>query len=235
MAEYSKSPDSAPGPIPKYPNFHPMMLVIFLFTISYSLLGMWLLFDGYLNSFSSLYWLWGLDDSGFPAIFRLAIFSLVGSILGCATLDIVSFHKYIAIKKVFDLDHIWGFFFSPILASIIGLIVFALFQSGLLVFSGNLSTEESPVTAELGFTAIGFVAGYSWHDVVSKFREISDGFFRKEQNGKPAGGRKYENLAEQPKEVRLDETTEETIAEAPDIPEDDKPIQAASVRGITDK
>lgn len=172
------------GPKPQYPNFHWAMLIVFLFTTGYAIFALWLLFDGYINSFLSLNSLWSIDASSeIPKVFQLALFSLVGSILGCATLDIVSFHKYIAIKKVFDLDHIWGFFFSPILAAIIGLIVFALFQSGLLVFSGNFSNEESPVTAELGFTAVGFVAGYSWHDVITRFREISDGLFKKEVKG----------------------------------------------------
>lgn len=172
------------GPEPRYPNFHWAMVIIFIFTTGYAIFALWLLFDGYINSFLSLHSLWNLDTSNeIPKVFQLALFSLVGSILGCATLDIVSFHKYIAIRKVFDLDHIWGFFFSPILAAIIGLIIFALFQSGLLVFAGNFSNENSPVTAELGFTAVGFVAGYSWHDVITKFREISNGLFKKEIKG----------------------------------------------------
>jgi len=171
------------GPGRQYPNFHGSMLVVLPFTVSYCILGIWLLFDGWLNGFSSLFWIWGIEpDVGIMPVFKLALFSLVGSILGCGTLDIVSFHKYVAVKKIYDLDHIWGFFFSPILAAIIGLMVFALFQSGLLVFAGNISNENTPVTAELGFAAVGFLSGYSWHEVVEKFRDLSQSLFKKNEN-----------------------------------------------------
>ncbi len=159
--------------------FHISMIFVFLFTLSYCVLGVWLLFDGWLNSFSSVYWLWSIEpEVGIPPIYELAMMSLVGSILGCGTLDIVSFHKYVAIEKKYDVDHIWGYFISPVLASIIGLIVFALFQSGLLIFSGGFSSESTPTTATLGFTAVGFVAGYSWPDAVAKFRDVSKSIFQ---------------------------------------------------------
>ena len=56
---------------------------------------------------------------------------------------------------------------------------FALFQSGFIIFEERLSTDSSPVTAELGFTGIGYVEGYSWPDIITKFRNISKGLFGK--------------------------------------------------------
>lgn len=166
------------GPQKKYPNFHFSMIFIFLFMISYCVFGIWLLFDGWINKFSSLYWLWSINPNiGLPPIYSLALMSLIGSILGCGTLDIVSFHKYVAIEKCYDLDHIWGYLISPVLAAIVGLLIFSLFQSGLLIFSGGFNAESTPVTASLGFTAIGFVAGYSWPEAVKKFKDVSKSLF----------------------------------------------------------
>jgi len=203
--EGSEVSDEDFGPKRKYPNFHVSMIGVFFFTISYCIGGLWLLFDGWLNGFSSIYWIWGVNESvGIPPIYKLAMMSLVGSILGCGTLDIVSFNKYVAIEKTYDLDHIWGFFISPVLASIIGLIVFALFQSGLLVFSGSFSNEKAPVTAELGFTAVGFISGYSWHDVINKFRDISQGLFRKQNSrGKKKNQGPKEKLIEDRTDVNI--------------------------------
>ncbi|NQY52168.1 MAG: hypothetical protein HRT42_01230 [Campylobacteraceae bacterium] len=77
-------------------------------------------------------------DNGFTEIFQLTIFSLVGSILG-------SLHFILFLyKKIFDLDHLWGFFFSPILDSIIGLMVLLFSKVAL----ERLSTDSSPVTAK---------------------------------------------------------------------------------------
>ncbi len=185
----NKLNNEPPGPVAKYPNLHWLMILIFPYIVAYTLLGLWLILDGFFNGFSSIYWIWDLNrEDGFSELDKHTLFSLVGSIIGCGALDIVSFHKYIAIKKVFDVDHTWGFFFSPVLAAIIGLMVFALFQSGLLVFAGTVSNENAPVTAELGFTAIGFISGYSWPNVISKFRDISDGLFPRASDSSDAKG-----------------------------------------------
>ncbi|GAD64044.1 hypothetical protein [Aquipseudomonas alcaligenes] len=163
-------------------NFHPSMPFVFVFILSYSLYGIWLLFDGWINGFASLHGLWHLaPGTTLEPLLKLCLFSTVGAILGCGTLDLVSFHKYVAIVKQYDVDHIWGFLLSPVLSTIIGILVFALFQSGLLVFSGAMSGEQAPKTAEFGFAAVGFVSGYSWHHVVGKIREISASLFKTEQ------------------------------------------------------
>lgn len=182
--EISKEKIEILGPKSKYPNFHISMLFVVFFMMSYSISAIWLLFDGWLNDFSSIYWIWNICE--ISTIFKLALISMIGSILGCSTLDLLSFHKYVAIKKTYDLDHIWGFLFSPVLSAIIGLLVFALFQSGLLVLTGNFSNEKTPETAELAFAAIGFLSGYSWHHVIGKVRDISEDMFKnkKTQNSK---------------------------------------------------
>jgi len=160
--------------------FHWSMPLILIFIFTYSIPAIWLLFDGWINDFKSIYWIWGLDeDTQLKPTVKFAIISIIGGILGCGTLDLVSFHKFIAIRKTFDLDHLWGYIMSPLLASMVGLLVYSLAQAGLLVLSG-LPDDDYPKTAELGFAAIGFLSGYSWHHVIGRIRKISENMFRNE-------------------------------------------------------
>ena len=84
-----------------------------------------------INDFAVLYEIWNVNpDDGFNSLVQLAFITVIGSILGGAILSITSFHRYIAIKKEFDIDHIWGYLLAPILNIVVGLIVYALLQSG---------------------------------------------------------------------------------------------------------
>ncbi|WP_016955938.1 hypothetical protein [Catenovulum agarivorans] len=155
---------------------------ILIYILSYSVLSIWLLFDGWINKFSSIHWLWGIESSdGFSNGVLLTIFSLLGAILGGAILSITSFHKYIAIEKKFDRDHLWGFIFIPILSVIVGIIVFTLVQSGLLVLSGSFADGEQSITTTMGFTAIGCISGYNWDVIAAKLQELSKNIFKKDE------------------------------------------------------
>lgn len=148
--------------------------LISLYMLAYSLVSIWLLFDGWVNKFSSIHWLWKIQEGqGFPGSISLALFSTFGAVLGGLVLSITSFHKYIAIEKSFDTDHLWGFIFTPILSSIVGLIVFTLVQSGLLVLSGSFTENDQSISAALGFTAIDCISGYNWDVVIGKLQELS--------------------------------------------------------------
>ncbi|GAA6170955.1 hypothetical protein NBRC116592_06250 [Colwellia sp. KU-HH00111] len=156
-------------------------IFILIYIFSYSLLSIWLLFDGWINQFSSLHWMWGINEgNGFSNAILLVLFSLLGAILGGAILSITSFHRYVAIEKNFDLDHIWGFIYTPILSSIVGITVFALVQSGLLVLNGSFAEGEQSISATMGFTAIGCISGYNWDVIIAKLQELSKGIFKKE-------------------------------------------------------
>ncbi len=164
------------------------LFIFFSFLISiyiffYASVTIWLLFDGWINEFSSLYGLWNITGNNhFPNSVNLILFSTLGSILGGAVLSITSFHRYMAVEKNFDKDHFWGFIFTPMLSSIMGIIIFTLIQSGLLVFSGTFSESEQPMSATLGFTAIGCIAGYNWDAVIIKLQKLSTSVIRKSDN-----------------------------------------------------
>lgn len=138
----------------------------------YSLAGLWLAIDGWLTGFSSILGLWTKVDTVPPFIFSM-MFTMTGALLGSAILGIISFHRYYAIEKSFDGNHIWGFLFSPLLALIIGALFFALLKSGLVVLSGNNSEVTEPLSASLGYFSIGGIVGYNWDVFVKKLEELS--------------------------------------------------------------
>ncbi|HEY0725869.1 MAG TPA: hypothetical protein VGD41_18115, partial [Pyrinomonadaceae bacterium] len=85
------------------------------------------------------------------------------------------------VKRDFRPDHVWGYFVAPWLAAVLGLIVFALLQTGLLVFSGGGSSAgiepKNPAIANLGFLLTGFLAGFGWYDMVLLIRRMVQRFF----------------------------------------------------------
>ncbi|EKN3731991.1 hypothetical protein OU760_001117 [Yersinia enterocolitica] len=149
-------------------------IVISLYILSYSVISIWLLFDGWINNFKSLSWIWNIQhDKEFPDIVRFAFFTIIGSILGGGILSITSFHRHIAINKNFDSDHLWGFIFSPILSMIIAIIIYSLIQSGLLVLTGSINENTSNISSVLGFTAIGAISAYNWDIFIIKLQDLS--------------------------------------------------------------
>lgn len=149
--------------------------VVPTYIISYTIAAIWLLIDGWVNNFSVISGLWGTDIILPPHVQSL-FFTMIGALLGCSILGITSFHRYVAIEKSFDNDHLWGFILAPILAVVVGLLIFALLQSGLVVLTNQAtsSTLNTPsVTATFGYLAIGGVAGYNWDVFVKKLQELS--------------------------------------------------------------
>ncbi|HIF9290718.1 TPA: hypothetical protein ACX6RJ_001505 [Photobacterium damselae] len=160
-----------------------------IYMITYGLGTIWLLFDGWINQFKALHWLWGVEDKDhFSATICFALFTVLGAIMGGSLLSITSFHRHFAIEKKFDTDHLWGYWFTPVLSIIVGIVVYALVQSGLLVLSGTSNSLENLSTAALGYTAIGSVAGYNWDIFIRKLQDLSKLLNPKEKNDKITEG-----------------------------------------------
>ena len=157
-------------------------IYIFIYTIA----AIWLLISGWVNHFSLISGLWGTDITLPPHVQSL-LFTMIGALLGCSILGITSFHRYVAIEKTFDCDHLWGFFLAPILSIVVGLLIFALLQSGLVVLTSHTtsSTLDTPsVTATFGYLSIGGVAGYNWDVFVKKLQELSANVMNTAENSK---------------------------------------------------
>jgi hypothetical protein len=136
--------------------------------------AIWLIIDGWVSNFSSISFLWSVEKGKYlPPIAISLLFTQAGAILGGSLLAVVSFHKYKAIKKTFDNDHLWGFLFSPLLALTIGTLAFAIIQSGLIVLSGGVDMTKNPYTSTLGYLSIGGIAGYNWDVFIKKLQDLS--------------------------------------------------------------
>ena len=147
------------------------LVLLTIYIVVYLVASLWLFVEGWLNQFSALNVLWGYPpEQTFPPMLQSAMFSLTGAIMGCGVLGISSFYRYVSVENSFQRHHLWGYYFAPILAAVIGLVIFALLQSGLLVFSGS-STGISPVS-HLGYLSIGFISGYGWYQFTVKIDEL---------------------------------------------------------------
>ncbi|WP_205472609.1 hypothetical protein [Agarivorans sp. Alg241-V36] len=178
------------------PQPNPQCKISFIapfYIVIYTFLAIWLLIDGWVNGFSSIYWMWSIDAEGFvfPELVYNLLFTMIGSLLGCAVLGITSFHRYKAIHKTFDGDHLWGFILAPVLALNVGLLTFAILQSGLVVLTHQSYTTEPnsmDTKATLGYLAIGGISGYNWDIFVKKLQELSANIIST-KTGKTGGAR----------------------------------------------
>ncbi|MBF4383405.1 hypothetical protein EA848_17225 [Vibrio anguillarum] len=158
-------------------------LSIPIYIFLYVVMATWLLFDGWITNFSSLQSIWTLSEgqSSLPSHVVFSIYTILGAILGSGLLGIISFHRYVAIEKSFDDDHVWGFLFAPLLAGIVGILIFSIIQSGLIVLSGQMSNIDNESNATLGYLAIGAITGYNWDVFVRKMQELSSNILNTKQ------------------------------------------------------
>lgn len=121
-------------------------------------------------------WLATSDCSNLPGVFISGVYAMLGGILGAGVLGMAAFHQHASMEGNFEIRHGWGYLFAPLLAAILGLIVFALMQSGLLVFSGASNSDPSPVV-NFGYLSIGFLSGFGWYPATQRIHQIVMKFF----------------------------------------------------------
>ncbi len=165
---------------------------IMVFVLSYITAAFYLVVDLWVHEYGILHrWVGYGEDEPLPTLFVSGVHAVLGAVLGAGVLDIVSFHKYVAVRQDFQRQHVWGYFFAPWLAAVLGLIVFALLQSGLLIFSGSGESPRSPEVANLGLLAIGFLSGFGWYEAVGRIRKLVIRFFStplmEEEGPRPEG------------------------------------------------
>lgn len=159
-------------------------VIIVLFVLAYMLATLWLLLDAWVFGSMRLRWLLGMNsDAALPPVFLSAFHAMLGAVLGAGALGIVSFHHYTSIKGDFQSRHVWGYFVAPVLAAVLGLVVFALLQSGLLVFAGGGSADKADDLARLGYLAVGFLAGFGWYEATQAIQRIVKRFFSSDETG----------------------------------------------------
>ena len=177
----------------KWHNWYVIIVPAYIFI--YTIASIWLLIDGWINQFSSIHVVW--STTTLPPHVQNLFFTMLGALLGCAILGITSFHRYKAIEKTFDIDHIWGFFLAPVLALVVGLLIYAILQSGLVVLTNQTSltsiTPQSNITATLGYLAIGGITGYNWDVFIKKLQELSANIMNTPKESEQSNSRGFEH------------------------------------------
>jgi hypothetical protein len=117
---------------------------------------------------------------------------VLGAVLGAGVLDLVSFYHYVSERNDFQTRHCWGYFFGPVMAAAISIVIYALLRSGILVFAGGGNQADMQI-ANYGYLAVGFLSGFGWYDAVQSIRATIKRFF--------ASGANSDEQPQQPKPV----------------------------------
>lgn len=104
---------------------------------------------------------------------KLALFTIAGAVLGGATLGITSLHKYSAIEKTLDTDHLWGYLMAPVLSVVIGVLIFCLLHSGIMVLSGGVNSNPEKNSVKIGYMSLGAICSFNWDAFVIKLQKLS--------------------------------------------------------------
>lgn len=120
-----------------------------------------------------------------PPIFVSAMHAMLGGVLGAGVLGLTSFHRHVSIEQNFDTAHTWGYIFAPWLSAVLGLTVFVLLQSGLLIFSGEMGTSNEISIQNLAYLGIGFLSGFGWYDATRRIQKIVRNFFSEKEESAP--------------------------------------------------
>lgn len=151
-----------------------LSFVIFIYIMVYTLLTIKFLFLSWSNDFSFLDSLLRFKNSfTVNEEIKLAIFTIIGAILGGSTLGITSLHKYTAVTKKLDVDHIWGYFMAPILSVIIGVLIFCFLYSGLMVLTGGVELDAEKNSVKIGYLSMGAICSYNWDVFIKKLQKLS--------------------------------------------------------------
>jgi hypothetical protein len=114
-----------------------------------------------------------------------ALHAMLGGVLGAGVLGLTSFHRHVSIEQNFDTAHVWGYIFAPWLSAVLGLTVFVLLQSGLLIFSGEMGTSNDVSIQNLAYLGIGFLSGFGWYDATRRIQKIVKNFFSEKEENAP--------------------------------------------------
>lgn len=151
-----------------------LSFVIFFYIMAYTLFSIKYLFLSWAGDYAFLNNLIHASDS-FVANeeMKLAIFTIIGALFGGATLGITSLHKYSAVTKKLDIDHLWGYLMAPILSIVIGILIFCLLYSGIMVLNGGSSINTAQASVKIGYLSLGAICSYNWDVFVIKLQKLS--------------------------------------------------------------
>ncbi len=149
-----------------------LKLTVFL----YLLLGLFFFVYLMLDSWSGEFWvpqkILGLSASFvLEPDFQFFMFAASGGGLGGTIYSVLGFHRHVSLRKDFETDFVWGYIYSPWMATVMGLVAFTLVQGGLLIFAPQ-NDGTSATRTEIGYFGFGFLAGFGWTSATEKFRQL---------------------------------------------------------------
>lgn len=151
-----------------------LSFVIFIYIMIYTLFAIKYFFLSWAGDYGFLNDLIHPSDSLIAnEEIKLAIFTVLGALFGGATLGITSLHRYSAVTKTLDIDHLWGYLMAPILSIVIGILIFCLLYSGLMVLNGGASINAAQTSVKIGYLSIGAICSYNWDVFVMKLQKLS--------------------------------------------------------------
>ncbi|MBN3344962.1 hypothetical protein H5A44_21390 [Pectobacterium brasiliense] len=151
-----------------------LSFLIFIYIMSYTLFSIKYLFFSWAGDYAFLNNL--IHPTGsFVASdeIKLAVFTIIGALFGGATLGITSLHRYSAVTKTLDIDHLWGYLMAPVLSIVIGILIFCLLYSGLMVLNGGASINSGQASVRIGYLSLGAICSYNWDVFVMKLEKLS--------------------------------------------------------------
>ena len=173
----AQQPESAPEPQLKGRAAFILHLSIVVYLLAGVFFFVFLTLDAWSGRFAVARTVFQLPDEFVSAgLFRAFMFSATGGGLGGILYSMLAFHRHVSVRQDFHQAYAWGFFLSPWVASVLGGVVFALVQGGLLVFAGATAPESSTV-ADLGYLGLGFLSGFGWNAVTEKLRQLINQLF----------------------------------------------------------
>lgn len=150
------------------------VLVLYLLAIGFFFL--YLLFDTWSGDLDIPRAVFQLPESFLDSsLFQSFMMAASGGGLGGVIYSLLAFHRHVSVRRDFGSAYAWGFFLSPWIAMILGQVVFALVQGGILVFATG--TPSADALAEMGYFGFGFLAGFGWNSVTEKLRELINQLF----------------------------------------------------------
>ncbi|HAT1593671.1 hypothetical protein P9911_025115 [Klebsiella oxytoca] len=150
-----------------------LSFVIFLYILIYTFFTLKFLLMACQDSYSFLGSNYSIETFIDEGKVKLALFTIFGAILGGATLGIISLHKYSAVSKDLDIDHLWGYLMAPVLSLIIGILIFCFLQSGLLVLTGDTKNIDVTINIKIGYFSLGAICAYNWDVFIIKLQKLS--------------------------------------------------------------
>ena len=158
-------------------------------SIGYSLAAIaflgWLLLDTWLEAYSFMqFYKEELGDQS--PTFKLLFYTAIGGGIGAAVNNIRSFVQWHAELKAFGWRFVWKYISLPPLGATLAVVVYAIIQGGIAVFSGGFS--DSDVNAIPSFTALatGALTGYGSHKVFIWLDDKVNNLFKIEAKSSPA-------------------------------------------------